>query len=127
MAHLKVFESVAYAQFSDEKCAKLDTKSKKLIFIDYDKKSKVYNLYDSITKKIHVNCDVQVNKEGIRIGVPWRSTRRQMNYTYYVFWRTTFEQAINDKKCQTAMEVARNARKKIISLKRVVGNSKLNY
>jgi hypothetical protein len=58
VAHLKVFESVVYAHISDQKRTKLDDKSKKLIFIDYDEKSKAYNLYDPLTKKVHVSCDV---------------------------------------------------------------------
>jgi hypothetical protein len=65
VAHLKVFGSVAYAHVPDQKRTKLDDKSKKLIFIDYDDKSKAYNIYDPLTKKVHVNCDVQVNEESI--------------------------------------------------------------
>jgi hypothetical protein len=42
---------------------KLDDKSKKLIFIVYDENSKVYNPYDPLTKKVHVNYNIQVNEE----------------------------------------------------------------
>lgn len=73
VAHLKVFGSVAYAHIPDQKRTKLDDKSKKLIFIGYDEKSKAYNLYDPITKKVHVSGDVQVSmKKACGIGVPWR-------------------------------------------------------
>jgi hypothetical protein len=65
VAHLKVFGSVAYAHIPDQKRTKLDDKSKKLIFIGYDEKSKAYNLYDPLTKKLHVSCDVQVNEESM--------------------------------------------------------------
>jgi Domain of unknown function (DUF4219) len=65
VAHLKVFGSVAYAHVPDPNRTKLDDKSKKLIFIGYDEKSKVYNLYDPLTKKVHVSCDVQVNEESM--------------------------------------------------------------
>jgi hypothetical protein len=60
-----VFGSVAYAHISDQKCTKLDDKSKKLIFISYDEKSKAYNLYDPLTKNVHVSCDVQVNEKSM--------------------------------------------------------------
>jgi hypothetical protein len=63
--HLKVFRSVAYAHIPNQKHTKFDDKSKKLFFIGYDEKSKVYNIYDPLTKKIHVSCDVQVNEESI--------------------------------------------------------------
>jgi hypothetical protein len=65
IAHLKVFGSVAYAHVPDQKCTNLDDKSKKLIFIGYDEKFKAYNLYDPLTKNIHVSCDVQVNEESM--------------------------------------------------------------
>jgi hypothetical protein len=65
VTHLKVFGSVAYAHIPDQKRTKLDDKSKKLIFIRYDEKSKAYNLYNLFTKKIHVSCDVQVNEENM--------------------------------------------------------------
>jgi hypothetical protein len=65
VAHLKVFRSVTYAHVPDQMRTKLDDKSKKLIFIGYDEKSKAYNLYDLHTKKVHVSCDVQVNEESM--------------------------------------------------------------
>jgi hypothetical protein len=64
VAHLKVFGSVVYAH-SNKKHTKLDYYSKKLIFIGYDEKSKAYNLYDPLTKRAYVSCDVQVNEESI--------------------------------------------------------------
>jgi hypothetical protein len=65
VAHLKVFRSVAYAHVPNQKRTKLDDKRKKLIFIGYDEKSKAYNIYDLLTKKVHVSCDVQVNEENM--------------------------------------------------------------
>jgi hypothetical protein len=71
VAHLKVFGSMAYAHVPDQKRTKLDDKSKKLIFIGYDEKSKAYNLYDPLTKKVYVSCDVcRSMKKACGIGVP---------------------------------------------------------
>jgi hypothetical protein len=65
VAHLKVFGNVTYTHVPDQKRTKLDDKSKKLIFIGYDEKSKAYNFYDLLTKMVHVSCDVQVNEESM--------------------------------------------------------------
>jgi hypothetical protein len=65
VAHLKMFGSVAYAHVPNQKRTKLEDKSKMLIFIGYDEKSKAYNFYDPLTKKVHVSCDVQVNEESM--------------------------------------------------------------
>jgi hypothetical protein len=63
IAYLRIFGSVAYGKVSDPKRTKLDDKSKKYIFNGYDKKSKVYKLYDPIEKKSVVNRDIEVNEE----------------------------------------------------------------
>ncbi|KAJ3707124.1 hypothetical protein LUZ61_010829 [Rhynchospora tenuis] len=65
VSHLKVFGSVAYAHILDQRSTKLDDKSKKLIFIGYDERSKAYKLIDPATNKIHISRDVQVNEEGV--------------------------------------------------------------
>ncbi|KAJ4813156.1 polyprotein [Rhynchospora pubera] len=65
VSHLKVFGSVAYAHIPDQRRTKLDDKSKKLIFIGYDERSKAYKLIDPATNKVHISRDVQVNKEAV--------------------------------------------------------------
>jgi hypothetical protein len=49
--HLKVFESIGYVHVNDQVKIKLDDKSKKMIFVGYDQKSKGYRLYNSNEKK----------------------------------------------------------------------------
>jgi hypothetical protein len=49
--HLKVFESIGYVHVNDQVKIKLDDKSKKMIFVGYDQKSKGYKLYNSNEKK----------------------------------------------------------------------------
>jgi hypothetical protein len=65
ISHLKVFGSVAYAHIPDQKRMKLDDKSLKLIFIEYDEWSKSYKLFDPTNKKMHISRDVQVNEEAM--------------------------------------------------------------
>ncbi|KAJ4788299.1 polyprotein [Rhynchospora pubera] len=65
VSHLKVFGSVAYAHIPDQRRTKLDDKSKKLIFIGYDERSKAYKLIDPATNKVHISRDVQVNEEAV--------------------------------------------------------------
>ncbi|KAJ4769831.1 polyprotein [Rhynchospora pubera] len=65
VSHLKVFGSVAYAHIPDQRRTKLDDKSKKLIFIGYDERSKAYKLIDPTTNKVHISRDVQVNEEAV--------------------------------------------------------------
>ncbi|KAJ3704843.1 hypothetical protein LUZ61_008548 [Rhynchospora tenuis] len=58
VSHLKVFGSVAYAHIPDQRRTKLDDKSKKLIFIDYDERSKACKFIDPATNKIRISHDV---------------------------------------------------------------------
>jgi hypothetical protein len=46
-----VFESIGYVHVNDQVNIKLDYKSKKMIFVGYDQKSKGYKLYNSNEKK----------------------------------------------------------------------------
>ena len=51
VGHLKVFGCIAYAHVPDERRQKLDKKTEKLRFIDYDRKSKGYRLINDKTMK----------------------------------------------------------------------------
>ena len=47
---MKVFGSVAYAHVQAPQRTKLEDKSKKLVFIGYDEKTKGYKLFNPTTK-----------------------------------------------------------------------------
>jgi len=63
MAHLRVFGSIAYSHISEERRKKLDDKFKKYIFMGYIERSKAYQLYNLITKKLVINKDVKFDEE----------------------------------------------------------------
>ena len=59
VSHLNFFGCVAYAHVLDELRRKLDSKGKKCIYIGYSKDKKTYKLYDPVTRKVIISCDVQ--------------------------------------------------------------------
>ncbi|XP_074353045.1 uncharacterized protein LOC141692213 [Apium graveolens] len=61
--HMKVFGSIAYMHVPDQKRSKLEDKSKKLVCIGYNKKTKGYKLFDPDQKKVVVSRDVLINEE----------------------------------------------------------------
>ena len=63
VGHLRVFGSIAYAHVPDQQRKKLDDKSKKLIFVGYDDKSKAYRLYNPKENKVEISRDVQFDEE----------------------------------------------------------------
>jgi predicted nucleotidyltransferase len=63
VAHLKVFGSIAYGKISDPKRTKLKDESKMYVFIGYNEKSKTYEHYDPIEKKLVISRDVELNEE----------------------------------------------------------------
>ena len=52
VGHLRVFGSIAYAHVPDQQRKKLEDKSKKLVFVGYDDKSKAYRLYNRWRTKL---------------------------------------------------------------------------
>lgn len=62
ISHLKVFESIAYVHINKQFRKKLDTKSKKTIFVGYQSQSKNYKLYDPKSQKIIISKDVSFNE-----------------------------------------------------------------
>ncbi|KAL4575763.1 hypothetical protein LXL04_011848 [Taraxacum kok-saghyz] len=56
--HLRVFGCIAYSHIPEQRMSKLDDKSEKCIFLGYSEKSKVYKLYNPVTKKTIVSRDV---------------------------------------------------------------------
>ena len=69
MAHLRVFDSIAYSHISDERRKKLDDKFEKCIFVGYNERFKAYKLYNLITKKLVISKDVSSMKKKLEIGV----------------------------------------------------------
>ena len=62
VSHLKVFSCVAYAHVPDELRRKIDKKGQKCIFVGYSEDTKAYKLYDLVTRKVIISCDVQFAK-----------------------------------------------------------------
>ena len=56
--HFRIFGCIAYAFIPDVKRSKLDNKGEKCIFLGVSDHSKAYKLYNPITKKIVISCDV---------------------------------------------------------------------
>jgi len=63
VSHLKVFGSVAYAHVPAQQRTKLEDKSKKLVFIGYDEKTKGYKLFNPVTNKVLMIRDVVIDEE----------------------------------------------------------------
>jgi len=63
VSHLKVFGSIAYGYVPAQQRTKLEDRSKKYVFIDYNEKTKAYRLFNTITKKVIMSRDVQVDEE----------------------------------------------------------------
>jgi len=58
LSHLRVFGSEAYVHVPKEKRTKLDSKSKKCIFIGYKDGLKSYKLWNPVTRKVVYSRDV---------------------------------------------------------------------
>ena len=63
VAHLRVFGCVGHVHVPDETRTKLDDKSRKLVFIGYEERSKGYKLYDPESKRIVVSRDVVFDED----------------------------------------------------------------
>nr|GEU61793.1 retrovirus-related Pol polyprotein from transposon TNT 1-94 [Tanacetum cinerariifolium] len=64
VSHLRVFKSIAYVHVPSQRRLKLDDKSKKHVLVGYDKQSKGYKLYNSVTRKVVVSRDVEFDEDG---------------------------------------------------------------
>ena len=56
--HFRIFGCHCYAHVPNSTRTKLESKSKKCVFLGYSEESKAYRLYDSEAKKIIVSRDV---------------------------------------------------------------------
>jgi len=64
VSHLKVFESIGYVHVNDQVRTKVDDKSKRMIFVGYDQKSKGYKLYNPNERKMVILLFFEFNEEG---------------------------------------------------------------
>ena len=60
-----MFGSIDYVHADDQIRTKLDDKSKKMIFMGYDQKSKGYKLYNPNIGKTMIGRDVKCDKERV--------------------------------------------------------------
>lgn len=67
--HLRIFGSEAYMHVPDVLRKKLEPKSKKMIFVGYDKESTNYRLFDPVTKTIKVSRNVVFNEENCKLNI----------------------------------------------------------
>ncbi|WVY91926.1 hypothetical protein V8G54_037440 [Vigna mungo] len=132
VSHLKVFDSVAYGQVPSQHRTKLEDRSKKYIFIGYDKNSKAYKLFDPINKKVVVSRDVHVEETkewcwsnlveketSTEIFVPSTTKTTEMRSLQEIYDTTnevhvvclladsenlSFEKAVQEEKWRTAMD-----------------------
>ncbi|GJW27412.1 retrovirus-related pol polyprotein from transposon TNT 1-94 [Tanacetum coccineum] len=63
VSHLRIFGSIAYVHVQSQRRSKLDVRSKKHVFVGYDKQSKGYKLYNPVTRKVVVSRDVEFEEE----------------------------------------------------------------
>ncbi|GJS78909.1 retrovirus-related pol polyprotein from transposon TNT 1-94 [Tanacetum coccineum] len=64
VSHLRIFGSIVYVHVPSQRRSKLDDRSKKHMFVSYDKQSKGYKLYNPVTRKVVVSGDVDFDEEG---------------------------------------------------------------
>ncbi|GKD75351.1 retrovirus-related pol polyprotein from transposon TNT 1-94 [Tanacetum coccineum] len=64
VSHLRIFGSISYVHVPSQRRSKLDDRSKKHVFVGYDKQSKGYKLYNPVTRKVVVSRDVEFEEEG---------------------------------------------------------------
>ncbi|GKV06530.1 hypothetical protein SLEP1_g18415 [Rubroshorea leprosula] len=64
--YLRIFGCIAYAHVPDQKKSKLDDKGEKCTFLGVSDKSKAYNLFNPLTKKAIMSCDVMFDEASTR-------------------------------------------------------------
>ncbi|GKD19054.1 retrovirus-related pol polyprotein from transposon TNT 1-94, partial [Tanacetum coccineum] len=64
VSHLRIFGSIAYVHVPSQRRSKLDDRSKKHVFVGYEKQSKGYKLYNPVTRKVVVSRDMEFEEEG---------------------------------------------------------------
>ena len=72
--HFKVFGCIAYAHIPDEMRRKLDDKGEKCVFFGVSEHSKAYKLFNPITKRMIISCDVIFGEDS-----SWNWTEQSAN------------------------------------------------
>ena len=62
VSYFRVFGSDAYLHIPKKQISKLEAKNRKLIFVGYDQKGRVYILWQPKTKRIHIGTDVIIHE-----------------------------------------------------------------
>lgn len=89
--HLQIFGSIIYALIPSNKLQKLDTKSKKCVFICYYSDTKAYRLFNLITSKVIVSGDVTFNEDA---GWNWKLSSK-IETTPFVIYEESSEESGN--------------------------------
>jgi hypothetical protein len=55
---LHTFGCIAYVKNTKPHLSKLEDRGHKMIFVGYEKGTKAYRVYDPVTHKVHITCDV---------------------------------------------------------------------
>ena len=82
IGHLRVFGRIAYAHVPKQIRNKFDDRSKELVFVGYDSRTKGYKLYDPRNGKVTLSRDVEFNEDRTNMGV---ESSRRMEQLKYVF------------------------------------------
>jgi hypothetical protein len=61
--HIRTFGCIVYVQNTAWHLKKLEDRGHKMIFIGYESGSKVYRMYDPITKRVHVTHDMVLDEQ----------------------------------------------------------------
>ncbi|KAI3669699.1 hypothetical protein L6452_41042 [Arctium lappa] len=69
MRHLRVFGCKAYAKVTKPHLKKLDDRSKELVYLGTEPRSKAYRLFDPVTKVMNVSRDVKFKEDE---GCDWK-------------------------------------------------------
>jgi hypothetical protein len=62
--HLKVFGCIVYVKNTVTHLKKLDDRGRKMIFVGYERGSKAYWAFDSVTKHVTMTRDVVFDESG---------------------------------------------------------------
>ncbi|WVZ81041.1 hypothetical protein U9M48_028468 [Paspalum notatum var. saurae] len=58
VAHLRTFGCIGHVKVTRPNLAKLEDRSKPMVFLGYEAGSKAYQLYDPVERRVHISCDV---------------------------------------------------------------------
>ncbi|WVZ73170.1 hypothetical protein U9M48_021514 [Paspalum notatum var. saurae] len=62
VAHLRTFGCIGHVKVTRPNLAKLEDRSKPMVFLDYEADSKAYRLYDPVEQRVHVSRDVMFDE-----------------------------------------------------------------